>query len=232
MGRTNSINLRINSFASFDDAMDMCDLLSKETGEKYTVMPDNHLGFTANRVDSNHQIKLGINNEFGLKGRNFRQAWRGFVTNFLQILSGMMIFFKPYKVISWVFALVDINEIPEWLSLKGAGELVGIFGVLVILHGMRFIYSYFSEKLFFDEDGVVHRRGIIAQTQVQIRFGDIKTIGVTQGILERFLGIGSIHLDSAGTNGEVDIEFKNIIDPISMRRDIQRLIDDYIKLHG
>jgi len=76
------------------------------------------------------------------------------------------------------------------------------------------------------------KKGILAQSQVQIRFSDIKTIGVQQGILDRLMGIGTVHLDSAGTNGTVDIEFKNTIDPIRMRRNIQILIDNHIKFHG
>ena len=76
------------------------------------------------------------------------------------------------------------------------------------------------------------KKGIIALDQVQIRFGDIKTVGVKQSILDRLLGIGTIHLDSAGTNGEVDIIFDNIINPVHMRHHIQSLIDQYMKQRG
>ena len=60
MSKNNLMNLRMNSFASFDDALDMCELLSRETGDEYTVMPDNYLGFTANRIQSS--IKKSNNN--------------------------------------------------------------------------------------------------------------------------------------------------------------------------
>jgi len=227
------MNLRLNSFASFDDAMDMCALLSRETGDEYTVMPDNHLGFTANRIQSNDKKlnkKQEIENE--IREREFHQAWRGFITNYFEIIIGSLLIMNPYRVMGWVFYCLGIETLPEWLNLKGVGELLGLGGILLIIYGLRFIYSHFAEKLYIDDDGVILKKGIIAQSQVQIRFGDIKTIGVQQGILERLMGIGSIHLDSAGTNGTVDIEFRNILDPISMRQNIQNLIDTYIKLHG
>lgn len=233
MSKNNLMNLRMNSFASFDDALDMCELLSRETGDEYTVMPDNYLGFTANRIQSSikkSNKKGETENEF--KACEFRQAWRGFVTNYLEIILGGLLIMNPYKVMGWVFYCFGIETIPEWLNLKGIGDLLGLSGVFLFLYGMRFIYSYFAEKLYIDDDGIILKKGIIAQSQVQIRFGDIKTIGVQQGILDRLIGIGTIHLDSAGTNGTVDIEFRNTIDPISMRRNIQNLIDHYIKFHG
>lgn len=99
MSKNNSINLRLNSFASFDDAMDMSALLSRETGDEYTVMPDNHLGFTANRIQSSTKKsnkKGKTENEF--KSREFRQAWRGFVINYFEIILGGLLIVNPYRV--------------------------------------------------------------------------------------------------------------------------------------
>lgn len=221
------INLKLNSFAHFEDALDMCDFLERETGEKYTVMSDSRLGFTAKKIGFSNR-----KNDSSLKNNEFRQAWRGFVTNYLQMLVGIFLMINPYKILGWLFSWLSIEEIPTWFNLKGFGEVVGTAGLLLMIYGLRFIYSFFAEKLYIDEDGVILKKGIIAQSQVQIRFGDIKTIGVQQSVLDRLFGIGTIHLDSAGTNGTVDIEFKNIIDPVSMRRTIQHMIDDYIRYHG
>ena len=66
MARNNPINLRGNSFACFDDAMDMCELLARETGEKYTVMSDSQLGFTAKKIGSNNSsLNSRENNDAG-----------------------------------------------------------------------------------------------------------------------------------------------------------------------
>jgi hypothetical protein len=57
----------------------------------------------------------------------------------------------------------------------------------------------------------------------------LKLIRNQVSILERLLGIGTLHLDSAGTNGTVDIVFNNLINPVYMRHRLQHLIDQYVK---
>ncbi|MDO9242011.1 MAG: hypothetical protein Q7U30_18525, partial [Methylicorpusculum sp.] len=153
MARNNAINLSMNSFASFDDALDMCELLARETGKKYTVMADNQLGFTAKKVGSNQDVSNSENKEARLKNNDFRQAWRGFIPNYVQILIGILIFLRPYKVVSLVVSLLEIENIPTGFDLKSFGEVIGISGILLILYGLRFIYSYGAEKLYIDDDG-------------------------------------------------------------------------------
>lgn len=226
------INLRLNSFASFDDAMDICDLLNRETGDKYTVMPDNHLGFTARRCQENRLSQEIKKVESFEEDREYRQSFRGFIQHYSEFVMGSLLTISPYKFMGWAFALLSIHEIPDWFSVPGWGEVLRLGGFILLLWSLRFIYSYFAKKICFDSDGVILKKGLIALDQVQIRFGDIKTVGVKQSILDRLLGIGTIHLDSAGTNGEVDIIFDNIINPVHMRHHIQSLIDQYMKQRG
>ncbi|MGZ8172487.1 MULTISPECIES: PH domain-containing protein [Methylobacter] len=230
MTTDNLINLRLRSFARFDDAMDMCDLLNKETGDEYTVVSDSHLGFTARRCQENRQQQQQNRVEtYDHNNRAYRQAFRGFIPHYSEIAIGILLIANPYAVLGWIFALLNIQTIPEWFSLPGWGEVFRLGGFLLFIYGLRFIYSYYAIKLYFDDDGVLLKKGIIAQNQVQIRFNDIKTIGVQQSILDRLLGIGTLHLDSAGTNGTVDIVFNNLINPVYMRHRIQYLIDQYAK---
>jgi membrane protein YdbS with pleckstrin-like domain len=226
------INLRLNSFASFDDAMDMCDLLNRETGDKYTVMPDNHLGFTARRCQENQFNQELKKVEAFEEDTEYRQSLWGFTQHYSEFVIGVLLTISPYKFLGWAFALLSIQEIPEWFSVTGWGEAMRFAGLLLFLWSLRFIYSYYAVKLCFDDDGVVLKKGIIALNQVQIRYGDIKTIGVQQSILDRLLGIGTLHLDSAGTNGTVDIIFDNLVNPVDMRHRIQSLIDQYMKQRG
>jgi uncharacterized membrane protein YdbT with pleckstrin-like domain len=159
----------------------------------------------------------------------YRQSFRGFIRHYLEIAAGGVLLVAPFKVINWLFHLINIVEIPEWINAKELETGCTIFGIVLIAHGLRFIYSYFAIKMIFDDDGVIMKKGIIAQSQVQIRFNDIKTMGMQQSIVERLLGIGTVHLDSAGTNSTVDIEFKNIRNPVYICRHIQQLIDLHMK---
>ena len=136
-----------------------------------------------------------------------------------------MLVISPYTVLGWIFAVLNIQIMPEWFNLSQSGEVLSLGGYVLILYGLRFIYSYYARKLFIEDEFVLSKRGIIAQDHIQIRYVDIKTVGIRQTIIERLLGIGTLHLASAGTNGEVDIIFDNLISPAYMRTRIQKLIE-------
>lgn len=125
------------------------------------------------------------------------------------------------------FDALNISPVPDWLNSVNWQKGFKIIGLIIAVYGLRFMYCYFASMLFFDEDGVVLKTGIIAQKQIQIRFGDIKTIGVDQTVLERILGIGTLELDSAGTDG-VDIRFRRTVNPTAERRRIQHMIDNHV----
>ena len=233
MSKKSPFNLRANSFANFDDAMDLCDLLNRETGAEYTVMPDNHLGFTASQCRSNGCNKEPKNAETdnGKENAAYRQSLKGFIEHYAEFTLGLFLMISPYQALAFVFSGLDINEIPSWFSVSGCDETFRYIGLVLFLYSLRFVYSYAATKICFDNDGVILKQGIIARNQVQIRFGDIKTIGVKQSVVGRLLGIGSIQLDSAGTgaNDDVDIVFDNLINPVQMRHRIQLLIDLHTK---
>jgi membrane protein YdbS with pleckstrin-like domain len=228
MPLTNHINLQLKSFAHFDDAMAMGHLLSNETGVEYTVMSDNHLGFTVKRGQEKKpgrpQKAVAGNARNRLEKMAYRQSLRGFIEHLLELVVGVFLIVSPYTVLGWVFAVMDVKTIPEWFSLPVCGEIFKVGGYLFLMYGLRFVYSYYAAKLFFEEDSMVLKKGIIAQDHIQIRFVDIKTVGVRQSIIERLLNIGTLHLASAGTNGEVDIIFDNLISPAYMRNRVQKLI--------
>jgi uncharacterized membrane protein YdbT with pleckstrin-like domain len=229
MSAKSPINLQLKSFARFDEAMAMCDLLRNETGAEYTVISDDHLGFTVKRSQENkvneHQKSVVRDNGNPLEKRSYRQSFRGFLEHFSELALGIFLAASPYTVIAWIFSVFNIQVMPEWFNLHASGEVVSMVGYILMLYGLRFIYSYFARKLFIEDEFVLSKKGIIAQDHIQIRYVDIKTVGIRQTIIERLLGIGTIHLASAGTNGEVDIIFDNLINPSYMRNRIQKLIE-------
>jgi uncharacterized membrane protein YdbT with pleckstrin-like domain len=223
------INIKLKSFARFDDAMAMSDLLNSETGADYSIMSDNHLGFTVKRNQENtvneEPKPVVSNNGDRHEKKTYRQSFRGFLEHFSELILGMFLAVSPYTGLGWIFSLFNIQVIPEWFNLSEAGKVVSIGGYVLILYGLRFIYSYYARKLFIEDEFVLSKKGIIAQDHIQIRYVDIKTVGIRQTIIERLLGIGTLHLASAGTNGEVDIIFDNLINPSYMRSRVQQLIE-------
>ena len=224
----NPINLQLKSFARFNDAMTLSDILSSETGAEYTVVSDNHLGFTVKRKQdkkANNPQKLVIGKGGGHREKKtYRQSLRGFLEHFFELVLGIVLALSPYTALAWIFAALNIHVMPGWFNLSKSGEVISMAGYVLILYGLRFVYSYYARKLFIEDEFILSKRGIIAQDHIQIRYVDIKTVGIRQTILERLLGIGTLHLASAGTNGEVDIIFDNLISPAYMRNRVEKLI--------
>jgi Bacterial PH domain len=231
MKQNNTIDIKNNSFARVDDAEAMCDLLYKLTGDVYTIASDNHLGFTARRNpvtrDANGFNKVQPPVE--ARQKEYRQAFRGFLGHYAELGLGILLTTKAYLIMVWGFTWLGIEELPEGFNVALCVQGLRLLGVLLFLYGSRFVYSYFAKKLCFAKDGIILKKGIIAQDQVLIRFGDIKSLGVKQSIVGRLLGIGSLHLDSAATNGDVDIVFDNLVNPVGVRKQILSLIDLHMK---
>jgi len=227
-------NLRLKSFVSIDDAVDLCALLQQETGVEYTVADDSALGFTAHRCQPAKAIEAAspVRIPPALpQARAVRQALRGFLKHYLQIAFGAFVIFYTYHLMRLAFMLLELHEIPYWLHLTACAQGIKVFGLLTVGYGLRFLYSFYAKTLLFSEDGMILKKGLIAQDQVLIRFADIKSLSVKQSIMGRLLGIGSLYLDSAATNGDVDIVFDNIDNPIAMRNRIQQLIDYHTQGH-
>jgi len=220
----NLINIKQRSFVKLDDALEMCGLLLIETGKEYTVISDNNLGFTFKRID---ELQPNVINNENQAKKFYRPALRGFIPNYLQILIGLFVIKESGLMVDLFFDALNISPVPDWLNSVNWQKGFKIIGLIIAVYGLRFMYCYFASMLFFDEDGVVLKTGIIAQKQIQIRFGDIKTIGVDQTVQERILGIGTLELDSAGTDG-VDIRFRRTVNPTAERRRIQHMIDNHV----
>ena len=59
-----------------------------------------------------------------------------------------------------------------------------------------------------------------------VRFAEIRTIGLRQGVLDRLLNIGILEFASSGTD-DVDIRIHNIADPKMLRDTIQRFVNQH-----
>ena len=155
MSEESPINLRANSFANFDDAMDLCDLLNRETGAEYTVMSDNHLGFTASRcrISAHNQEPKNAATDNGKENVAYRQSLRGFIEHYAEFTLGLFLMISPYQALALVFSGLDINEIPGWFSVSGCGETFRYIGIFLFLYSLRFVYSYAATSICFDNDG-------------------------------------------------------------------------------
>ena len=72
---------------------------------------------------------------------------------------------------------------------------------------------------------VMAKGGIISRKNDEVAIGDIRSIHMRQGIVERLFGLGTVQIASAGTAG-IEVEFKGIQNPAKVRDQIRRTKDE------
>lgn len=83
------------------------------------------------------------------------------------------------------------------------------------------IYEYL--RLKFLEQGVTNKRvifkkGIISRRTEEMKLASIETVEINQGIWGRIFGFGTVKVTGRGIS---DLMFKNIDDPMSVKRQIE-----------
>jgi uncharacterized membrane protein YdbT with pleckstrin-like domain len=89
----------------------------------------------------------------------------------------------------------------HWILL-----IVGAFIILSVEVARR------AERLVFYEDGVSHDFQLVSSSKTFLEYDDIQSFKVTQSVAERILGLGTIHLQTAGEHS-AEIVFNGIQDP-------------------
>ena len=85
------------------------------------------------------------------------------------------------------------------------------FGVGVIFLAIV-LYRYYVDLYSFDGEFVRNNTGIISRDMQSVRIGDLRQIGLNQGIVGRILGYGTLSFSTAGTEG-AEVVWKNIRSP-------------------
>lgn len=71
---------------------------------------------------------------------------------------------------------------------------------------------------------VMMQSGIISRKTSEVGTRDILSINMSQGILERLFGLGTVQIGSAGTGG-IEVEFKGIKNPAKVRDHVRKTKD-------
>ena len=110
------------------------------------------------------------------------------------------------------------------LTDSGSTSEIGIqaAGILLLAFWIPVFYRRYSWRFTIDEENIESRHGIIARKLKSIRIEDLRNINVTQSVFQRLFGIGDIEFSSAAGGG-VEVVFKGVIDPISVKEIAQDL---------
>jgi membrane protein YdbS with pleckstrin-like domain len=236
-------------FLDFDSAARMRDLLIKESGKFYRVEQyereiDDMTGFVVVRndtppcyisqgtdqpIDENitnsvDDIESGVANINAIVVREYRPALRSYFMYFPLFFACLCLFVFAYELWSLILSIIGVDVSS---SVVNMGLLVKISQALaaaiLFFNLLSMLYSYYSIVLIVDNEGVSLRKGIIAREFISIRFSEIKTIGVKQGILARLLNVGNLEFASSGSDG-VDIIFTNIVNPGATKNHINNRV--------
>ncbi|MBI5480440.1 MAG: PH domain-containing protein, partial [Deltaproteobacteria bacterium] len=102
--------------------------------------------------------------------------------------------------------------------------LIALSGTVVFPFLMLFLYfRYYTLHYRFDEDGVSMGYGVLFRREMHLTYARMQDIHLSQNLFERWLGIGSVTVQTAGggEGGNLEIvgvrEFEAIRDYLSAR---------------
>lgn len=121
-----------------------------------------------------------------------------------------------------IFAITSISSAAE-TGARIAGFIVfflpGFFVIIyAILDQKTRTYTHTSRK-------VMAEVGIISRKNHEVAMRDIRSIHMSQGIVERLFGLGTVQIASAGTGG-IEVEFRGIQNPAKVRDQIRKTKDE------
>lgn len=102
-----------------------------------------------------------------------------------------------------------------------------IFGLGIFILVWVF-WSRSSSRYLVTTRRVVSEVGILSRSRQEVGIGDIRSIGLKQGLAGRMFGVGDVEVASAGTAG-VEVVFKGIAGVEGVRRTISEAKDAHMQ---
>jgi len=157
----------------------------------------------------------------------YHPALRTYILHIPLIFAGLWVFVFTGEVWVTLLSELGLKSLPDWIQgsalVSGTRMLTGVWLAWLIL---GIVLNYYGTALVVDERGVTLKKGIITRDETNVRFNEIRTIGLKQGILDRLLGIGMLEFASSGTD-DMDIRFFNIPNPQDVKAEIEDIIRQY-----
>lgn len=118
------------------------------------------------------------------------------------------------EAIRTIFRLHWFAKVPMYIWILLGIPTVGITWLIAI-------YEYF--RLRSIEQGVTNKRvilktGIISRNTEEMKLTSIETVEIEQSVWGRMFGYGTVKLTGRGIS---DVTFKNIDDPMTVKREIE-----------
>ncbi|MFA5015393.1 MAG: PH domain-containing protein [Actinomycetota bacterium] len=113
---------------------------------------------------------------------------------------------KTLWTIAWVVSLVLGIILLALLAIKAAPWIVGVSiagWIIIMIPVIIWIPAAFRVLEYsIDDEGVKMRGGVVWKKQVTVPYSKITNVDITQGPLQRYYNIGTIHVQTAGAGGK------------------------------
>jgi len=145
-----------------------------------------------------------------------------YVANNLQTNEQVIIEGKLHWII---FVLPVFFLLIGWLLYRSNGFWSHL-GVAIMLFGLykglRNAIEYFTQEFVATNKRLIGKHGLIARDSLDLRLGRVESIRLTQDLLGRLLGYGTIQVGSAGSSDK----FKHLTNALAFRSTVSQLLTD------
>jgi putative membrane protein len=105
-----------------------------------------------------------------------------------------------------------IDKLWTFYILKAIASNVAIFITLPL-----FYFRFHTMRYKFDEDGIHMRWGILVRREIMLNYSRIQDIHLQSNIIERWLGLARIEVQTASGGSDTEMTLEGIPDPAAMR---------------
>ena len=119
---------------------------------------------------------------------------------------------------------IDFSELKDIVSPDMIYKIFRFMGLIVL---GRTIFSYLmlnSINMGVTDQRIAFKKGIVSRDTNEIRLGAVETVEVEQSVLGRLLGFGNVRITG---KGEALIIFKDIDNPLVVKRDLASVLNHY-----
>jgi len=105
-----------------------------------------------------------------------------------------------------------IDKLWTFYLLKAIASNVAIFVTFPLLY-----FRFHTMRYRFDEDGIHMRWGILVRREIMLNYSRIQDIHLQSNIVERWLGLARIEVQTASGGSDAEMTLEGIPDPAAMR---------------
>lgn len=105
-----------------------------------------------------------------------------------------------------------VARLMNYYVLKALATTAGFPVLLVMLY-----FRYHTMRYRFDEEGIQMKWGILFRNEVLLNYSRIQDIHVRSNVVERWLGLARIEIQTAAGSGSAEMTLEGLTDPEAMR---------------